>query len=149
MGTQSRRRLWAVVAGVSFAVGCGGWEPPQPQNRVETFPVTGQVHVDGNPVAQIAVRLHPVGSEKNSLPTASGFTDEEGRFSIGTYESGGGAPAGTYVITFQWGQVNLLTGRYEGDKFRGRYADPEKSTFRVVVEKGKPADVGLIELVTK
>lgn len=147
-----RRRLCAgVMAGLTLlAVGCSGREPPQPRNRVETFPVTGTVRVDGKPVAQIAVRLHPVGAENSGgLPTASGFTDDEGRFSVGTYESGGGAPAGMYVITFQWGQLSLLSGRYEGDRFEGKYADPQKSPFRVVVEKGKPTDVGVIELTTK
>ena len=135
---------------LGVVVGCGGYEAPQPQERVETYPVTGIVKVDGQPVEKIAVRLHPVGGQQGkALPTASGFTDKDGKFSIGTYESGGGAPAGEYVLTFQWGQLNLMTNQYGGDKFKGKYLDPKKSQFKVKVEPGKPTDVGVIELSTK
>lgn len=116
--------------------------------------VTGAVLIDGKPETMVAVRLMRVGGPDETAGTSkmltpSAFTDADGKFSIGTYDFGpgaDGAPNGEYKITFQWGQINLLGGgRYEGDKFNGKYADPEKSPWSVTVA-GQPVDVGTIEL---
>jgi hypothetical protein len=49
-----------------------------------------------------------------------------------------------------WGELNLFSMQYGGpDKLKGRYNDPKKSQIRCKVEKGKPADLGRIELSTK
>ena len=119
--------------------------------RNETYPITGQILVDGKPEQQIVVRCNPVSQAEGAHPiTASAFTDAEGKFSISTYEGGDGAQAGEYKLTFVWGQINLLTGAYGGpDKLKDKYADPESSEFTVTVESGKQNDLGVIELTTK
>jgi 5-hydroxyisourate hydrolase-like protein (transthyretin family) len=120
------------------------------QFRKETFPVTGEVHVDGQPAADLAVRCIDVkGLDKEHPTTSSAFTDQTGKFEISTYETADGVPAGDYVLTFQWGQWNRMTMSYGGDKLDGRYADAKKSEVRFTVQQGQPTDLGRIDLTTK
>lgn len=127
------------------AVGCGKKGPP----RKETFPVKGTLLIDGKPVGNVAVRCVSVQKLDATTPPSSTFTREDGTFEIATYEKADGVPEGEYVLTFQWGEMNLITRTLSGDKLRGRYSDPKKSPFRFKVEKGKPVDLGQIELTTK
>lgn len=137
-----------LLAGVCLScLACGEEGPP----RKETYPVTGEVHVDGEPANYLAVTCHDTkGLDSTSPTTSSAFTGEDGKFSISTYESGDGVPAGEYVLTFMWGQKEALSGRYGGpDKLNNRYADPKASEVRFTVESGKPTDLGQIQLTTK
>lgn len=44
----------------------------------------------------------------------------------------------------------MFTMQYGGpDKLKDKYSDPKKSECKVTVEKGKPADMGQIDLTTK
>ena len=134
--------------------GCNGQQEAMVRDPVHK--VTGTLTIDGKPEQMVAVRMVRVGEPDakavtSQMLTPSGFTDAQGRFVIGTYENGpngDGAADGKYALTFQWGQINLLGGRYEGDKFNGKYADPETSEFIVRVEGG-PVEVPAIELNTK
>jgi hypothetical protein len=119
--------------------------------RKETFPVTGEVYVDGEPAAQLQVTCHDLAGIDKEHPTFSqAFTNESGRFEIATYEAADGVPEGEYVLTFMWGQLNLISGGYGGpDKLNGRYTDPGASQHRFKVEAGKPTNLGRIELTTK
>jgi hypothetical protein len=119
--------------------------------RKETFPVTGQVLVDGKPAANIQVTMHDVNGIDQEQPTfSSAFTDEQGRFALSTYEQGDGVPAGEYVVTFYWGELNLVSMQFGGpDKLKNKYNDKSNSPFRIKVEKGKPADMGQLELTTR
>ncbi|MCP4782299.1 MAG: hypothetical protein GY903_22085 [Fuerstiella sp.] len=128
-------------------LGCGSKQKGPP--REATYPIIGVITVDGEPVEQIRVTCHPVGA--GTLPTASSaYSTADGGFSIGTYEAGDGAPAGEYKLTFMWGAINLMSGRYDGpDKLKGRYSKVETSEFSVTVEDGKENDMCLIALTTK
>ncbi len=134
---------------ISFVAGCN--KEQQIGDRVPVYPVTGTVTVDGEPVEGVAVKLFPVGGKPESVPTSSALTNKEGKFEIGTFEGGDGAPPGEYKIIFKWGQLNLMNGRYEGDKLNDRYTDPEKSEYTVTVKEGakEPVDLGTISLTTK
>lgn len=139
--------LLSLICATPLLTGCN--DPgPQGGPRVVTVPITGIVHVDGKPVGGLLVKCHPVGEA--AVPTSvSGYTDETGKFSIGTYESGDGAPEGEYAVTFMWGQY-AMNGRYGGpDKLKDRYKDPEKSEHHVTVKAGSPADLGTINLTTQ
>lgn len=135
----------------ALAAGCGG--PKNTFVRDKMTKVTGVLLVDGKPEPMVGVRMIRVGGPDESagtskMLTASGITDDEGKFVIGTYDKGpggDGAADGEYTLTFQWGQINLLGGRYEGDKFKGKYADPAKSEYKVEVS-GEPVDLGVIDL---
>lgn len=118
--------------------------------RKATYPVTGEVLVDGKPASQVQVILHDLNGMDEQQPTISStFTDDAGKFSVSTYEQGDGAPEGEYAVTFFWGQLNLVSMQYGGpDKLKNKYDDPKTTPFRIKVEKGKPADMGKVELKT-
>jgi hypothetical protein len=119
-------------------------------DRKPTFPLTGQVLVDGRPAAQLFLACHDVKGVDPVQPTvSSAITDQDGKFAVSTYQSGDGVPAGEYVLTFVWGKLDLITKSYGGDRLKGRYSDPQKSAWRCKVETGKPTDLGCIELLTK
>ena len=118
-------------------------------DRIKTYPITGEIVVDGKPAASLPITLHRVNGIDPQHPTvSSAMTDENGKFSVSTYEANDGAPVGEYILTFSWGELNRLSMQYEGDKLKGRYSTPETSKFRVKVED-KPIDMGKIELTTK
>jgi 5-hydroxyisourate hydrolase-like protein (transthyretin family) len=138
-------RIVLVLLGCVLMVGCG---PSGPQ-RVPTYPVKGVVLVDGQPAAGVAIRCIPMGERDRSIPETAAFTREDGSFQLSTYEQSDGVPEGEYALTFQWGEMNLITRSYVGDKLKGKYADPQNSPVRFKVEKGKPIDLGKIELTTQ
>ncbi len=136
----------SLIMAISAACsGCGA----APLGRVETFPVTGTLLVDGEPVEAIAVRCVRLSDAAKTNPIDSQcFTMKDGTFKIGTYEANDGVPEGEYVLTFQWGEWNVFSRAYEGDKLNERYRDPAKSTVKVTVVKGKPTDLGKIAITT-
>ena len=143
-------RLVVIVstAAAAFAlVGCqsrnSDWKP--------TEPLVGVLLVDGAPAEGVQVTLHNVAGIDAKQPTFSqGFSDKEGKFKLSTYEEGDGVPEGEYVLTFFWGQINPLSMQFGGpDKLKEKYHDPAQSKFKVKVEKGKPVDLGRIELSTR
>ncbi len=120
-------------------------------NRKATYPVTGEVYVDGQPVGELKVTCHSVkGLDKANPTSSSALTDEDGTFAISTYYEGDGVPEGDYVLTFFWGINRPMRGRYDGpDKLNERYDDPARSTFKFSVESGTPTDLGRLDLTTK
>ena len=123
---------------------------PRGGPRVPTYPIRGQVMVDGKPAENVSVVCHLANGDAEVQTSISAFTDAEGKFSIGTYEGGDGAPEGEYRLTFTWGQINLMTGRYgPPDQLKGKYANPDSSQFSVTVREGQESDLGVIELTTK
>jgi len=146
MAIPSKRA--AAVAVVCLLLSSCGEKLPE---RKETFPVTGEVYVDGQPAAQLQVTCHDVKGIDTAAPTvSSALTGPDGKFAISTYLSADGVPAGEYLLTFVWGRFDMLSKSYGGpDKLKGRYTDPQKSQHRIKVESGKPTDLGRIELSTK
>jgi len=146
---MKRSATWLVVFAMVcvFLCSCGETDP----SRKPTYPVTGEVYVDGQPAAELAVRCTDVkGLDKENPTISSAFTDEEGKFEISTYEAADGVPAGEYILTFMWGQWNRVSGSYGGpDKLGDRYSNPETSEHRITVKEGEPTDLGRIELTTK
>jgi hypothetical protein len=137
----------AAVVAAAFLQGCGEKKPDGP--RVPTFPVVGQLLVDGKPPDFLAVNLEPQFDKPGVIPASAAFTDKDGKFAVSTFETGDGAPPGKYKLTFQWGQINLLNGQYGGpDKLKGRYKKVADSKHEVTVTDQK-IDLGKIELTTK
>src|SRR5262245_17353904 len=135
-----------ILTAVEFIAGCVNSGP----ERVPTFPVVGKVLVDGEPVENLAIRCIRLSEADKENPTESQcFTAADGSFTIGTYESKDGVPEGEYALTFQWGEWNLYSHSYSGDKLDGRYSDAAKSETKFEVVPGEPTDLGTIELTTK
>jgi hypothetical protein len=140
---------WIVLLMLSFAVGAG-CSDKGPQ-RVKTFPVKGVILVDGKPAGNLAIECHNVNGMDKQNPTMSqALTDEQGKFSIGTYEAGDGVPAGDYSLTFLWGDWQPFSMTYGGpDKLKDRYRDPKTSPAKFTVKPGVPTELGEIKLTTE
>jgi hypothetical protein len=150
MRSLAARRCLLVILGLGLALApasCGRG----PANRKPTYPVRGEVYVDGKPAGQLAVYCVELRGIDEDNPTSSAtFTDDAGKFAISTYLSGDGVPEGEYALTFFWGQYNLITRSYGGpDKLKNRYTDSKQSKVRLTVVKGKLTDLGRIDLTTR
>ncbi|MCC6123996.1 MAG: hypothetical protein IT426_03465 [Pirellulales bacterium] len=114
--------------------GCGNEDLP-------VYPVAGGVRFQGKPAAGAEVIFHPLsGPAKGTRLRPNGRADEFGKFALGTYRAGDGAPAGEYRIGVVWpGPLpNAAPGDSEAshggpDRLRGRYGDPEKSGLKATV----------------
>jgi hypothetical protein len=112
--------------------------------RLKTMPVTGTVHVDGEPALGVTVQCCPKpGSAEIQHPVLA-VTDAEGNFAFAMYEAGDGLPEGTYNLVFLW-----EFGMDQTDKLKGAYADPTKSRHVIEVVDGEEQDLGVIELSSK
>ena len=78
--------------------GCGGEE------RVSVYPVQGSVTVSGKPASGVALQFHPKSNQHQIFPRT--VTAEDGSFRMTTYKRNDGIPAGDYVVTASWRQVD-------------------------------------------
>ena len=145
--TAATLRLWLAAGCCLLLCSCGQKGPP----RDATFPVAGEVHVNGSPADKLTVTCHRADAAGEAYPiVSSALTDAEGKFSLATYESGDGLREGEYVLTFAWRDFNVMSNNYTGpDKLNGRFANPEDSATRLTVATGQPVDLGRIELTDK
>lgn len=96
------RRLWAVqalsaVCALTALAGCGRSEFQGLKQR--TYPVTGEVLLDGRPLEGATVVFKPVDpSDFKWREQPQARSDAEGRFTLFTYAAGDGAPAGEYRV---------------------------------------------------
>jgi hypothetical protein len=130
----------------TLILACGN-SGPKGGPRSKTVPLTGTVLVDGKPTEGVTVSCHPLNGEANNR-VLSGMTDASGNVAISTYVSGDGVPPGSYALTFE------LLKKGEGmspakDVFKGRYANPQKSEYKITAAEGEPAQLKAINLTTK
>jgi len=106
--------------------------------RKPVYPVRGQVLVQGKPAAELFVYFRPLDEADPDPIIAYGQVDATGSFQLSTYVAKDGAPAGEYVVTFEWPRQGGPTLEdFQGpDRLNGRYKDPATSHFRGIrVEK--------------
>jgi hypothetical protein len=78
------------LALVLTACGCG--------RGPRTVPVSGQVKLDGQPLAGASVIFRPDSKEKEPGPPSTGKTDAEGRFTLRTVDNQNGAVVGPHRV---------------------------------------------------
>jgi hypothetical protein len=86
------------ILGVCFAllmssIGCSS------DKRLKVYPVEGTVLLDGQPLANALVVLHPVAPKNTDHKPSSAQTDASGKFKATTYISNDGVPDGEYAVT--------------------------------------------------
>lgn len=147
------------VASISLALilGCGGSNAPKPKNAVATSGVKGTVTIDGQPTGGVLVYAFNAdkapelgvaaidGVSPMMYMAGRAITENDGKFSFTTYNTGDGLPDGNYVIAFFWTAGGDISD--DGAKvnpparpFNKKYAIPGKSEFKITVQKGKPVD---------
>ena len=118
-------------------LGCGS-APPTP-----VHPVRGQVLFEGQPIPSALVVLHPVNpSAGKEVPPPRAKVESDGSFTLGTFESRDGAPAGDYIVTVSWWQSGATGkgGRQDdappSNHLPARYSKVSTSDLRAHVEAG-------------
>ncbi len=127
------------VIGLAVAVTfLGYWYfPRSPVRPVAVHPVKGSVVIDGKPLANAAVVLHPVGQTKklppNLHPHAKAAPD--GSFALETFDPADGAPDGEFVATVFLVAETEVNGEknYSGNLLPAVYSDPGTSPIRVKI----------------
>jgi len=129
MNTPKISMIGLLLGAAGF--GCGGdW-------KAETHPVSGRVIINGKAPQGAVVTLHAVGEKvdkRNSRPW--GIVQDDGTFTLSTYERGDGAPAGEYDVTIKWPEDVTDLSKAMTDRLGGRYSQPEQSQWRVTVQEG-------------
>jgi hypothetical protein len=131
------RRALPLLAMLLVALGLsacsGGTVPLKP-----VYPVSGKVFYRQQPAPGAVVTFAPA-KDPDAKEWPTGYPHAEvqadGSFKVATYGTDDGAPAGEYTVTIVW-----IAGERdrEYDKFKGRYANQQKSKFKVEVK----ADAG-------
>ncbi len=130
--------LWFGSLGLmTFALGCGDSGP-------QLAPVTGQVLLDGEPVADAGVLFSP----DSPGPAASGSTDEQGKFSLMT-GSRDGALVSSHRVVISKSETHGVSTDADGlsgavvdggwlfvDHLPRRYNDPKTSGLTADVTVG-------------
>jgi hypothetical protein len=98
-----------------------------------TVQAGGTVFVRGKPKAGVRVTYHPqfnIGSVKF---TPNGITNSQGNFTLSSGKPGDGAPAGEYVVTFDFPVLSSGGVENEIDLFEGKYSSATTSQWKVTV----------------
>src|SRR5690606_6356929 len=83
---------------LAISSGCGG------DDRVKLYPAAGSVTVKGQPAEGAEVVLFAVDESLRGPgnPLPNGVVGPDGKFSLGSYGVGDGAPTGEYQVTIVW-----------------------------------------------
>jgi hypothetical protein len=104
--------------------------------QAETHPASGRVSINGEPPTGALVQLYPVGEKvdvRNSRPW--GKVGDDGAFSLSTYETADGAPAGEYSFTIVWPVDPSVPA--PTDRLQFKYSQPERSKWPVTIQAGE------------
>ena len=101
---------WLAVVALGWLGGCGG-------SPVPTFPVEGEMRLDGDPIgdriAGASVLFEPNGpAEDGKVYSARGLVDKDGRYRLTTFSPGDGATTGTHRVAVV--VPSGISGVYEG-----------------------------------
>jgi hypothetical protein len=114
--------------------GCWG----RRDDRPETFPVCGEVHVGGKPAAGARVQLTALDDPALARLAPHAETNATGAFRLTTFRTGDGAPAGRYALTLTWPLPPGPRSRSDGpDRLKRRYADPHRPLREVRIVPGE------------
>lgn len=116
---MSHQRVLAGVLSVLvlFSGGCGG------KTRPKIIPVSGKVTYKGQPVSGAVVSFMGESSPRSAV----GKTNEQGEFTLTTYDSNDGAPVGKHAVS-----ISKPVKSAEGDSLDG--ADSGKKTAQMMMQ---------------
>jgi len=119
--------------------------------RSRTYPVKGQVKVNGQPAAGVEVVLVVTNDQKiataNEQPAPRGTTQADGSFELSTFGAKDGAPPGDYGVSLTWPAWSENT-KIPPDKLRNKFSDPAKSGLQAHVDT-KPTTLPAFEVTAE
>ncbi len=146
-GFRRRCAVCAVIGclAVGLLTGCGKKAVPAIKGtQLPVFPVSGQLAMGGEPMADAQITFYLVGDlpDGASRLRPHATTDEDGAFHVSTYGSEDGAPAGKYAVTISWkgSHVGSAGDDQSGpEKVPKEYQDPRHSPLKVEIASGANA----------
>lgn len=133
--------LDALVPFVAYLLlcGCGATEP------YDFVPVSGQVTLDGSPLANAHVSFQPVSGQKDPGPGSSGVTDADGLYTLraATLSKQKGAVIGKHMVTISITSADPNDDGGGGASGLPRQAGDGTLTFDVPVGGAHSADFAL------
>ncbi len=135
---QPRWPHWSICLPLLAALaGCGS---SPSGDRQPVYPATGKLVYDGRPLAGAFVVLHPKGAAAGHVvPRPHAQAAADGSFTLTSYESSDGAPAGNYTVTVE---LRPLV-KHGGDVTAGpntlppKYSRAETSPLTVQIAEGR------------
>ena len=135
--------LWILMVVMGSLGGCSTAHG----DRVEVFPVKGELKFLGEPLENALVVFHPLNSEDPRVLPARAHTDSRGHFRLTTYDANDGAAPGQYAVTVEcYRTVN------NGDSFvpgpnvlPQHYADPRATDVHLEIA-AQPNQLAPIDL---
>ena len=125
-----RRAAFALLL---MLAGCG-------DGRQATYPVAGQLTIQGKPAADADLRFYEVRGRTPGMARPYATTDSEGRFTVSTYGMNDGAPAGEYQVSVSWkGPLRGVSPDQRDampERLPPRFNDPTTSGIQVRVVRG-------------
>lgn len=124
--------IGAALLALMAVPGCG-------DGKLPCHPVRGELFINGEPAYGAKVFFFPVDAPKDPRANCPlGQVNEAGQFALSTYGEGDGAPAGEYIVCFEWPNKHALKGTFEGsDRLGGKYYNKADSTYRFTVNPGE------------
>jgi hypothetical protein len=106
------------------------------KRRKVVYPVHGKiVDSEDKPAVGATIIFHPVDSSDADAVKPIGNAEEDGSFTLTTYEKGDGAPEGEYVATVEWRTKGEGIGAPQGpDKLGGQLNNKATSKLRFKVQ---------------
>lgn len=134
-------RLLACLVFTVCIVGCAG--PSVDPNRPKTYPVSGVVTHNGQPVEDATVMFIASGTGGRG---AVGKTDASGKFSLTTFEAGNGALPGSYRVAvsktvLEGAPAEEGPGDGTNEPFSGTAKDLLPAKYKDANKSGLTADV--------
>jgi hypothetical protein len=105
-------------------------------NAKKTFPVTGTVLAGNKPVAGALVVFHPVGDNSPESVKSRATTKPDGTFTLATYGTDDGAPAGEYAVTVEQWLAGVRPDDPPSNRLNPRFAKADSSGFKATVNTG-------------
>jgi hypothetical protein len=134
------RRPLTVAAGIALPVVIllivVGSVKSRHAGRVRVYPAQGRASLDGKPIPNASLFLHPIGANSPQVPRPRAVVREDGTFALGTYRKDDGAPAGDYKVTVQWFGASS-PGGMPRNQLPPRYANADTSGLTVRIKEGE------------
>ncbi|NLS91298.1 MAG: carboxypeptidase regulatory-like domain-containing protein [Planctomycetaceae bacterium] len=143
---NTRVAVCLMIGALALSLGCA----PEQSDRPKTYPVTGTVTYNGEPVADANLNFQLVGGSSFALAK----TDASGKYALMTFEAGDGAIPGEYKVTISKFEAAAATGTENEEEYAppeegaepppsksllpDKYRNPETSGFTATVTEAGP-----------
>jgi hypothetical protein len=135
---MNRLLAWTIVA--LYALCCVSCGSASPRNL---YPVDGKVLYKGSPAAGVQVIFHLRNDISPQAAVPCGVTDDNGTFTLTSFNTESGAPAGSYYVLLFWPAPRAVQGKTAHrnksipvDFFKGRFTDQKQPRFFAEIKPG-------------